>query len=36
MAERFGSFEFEFLASDADYPSLKPEIQSIVDTFKLE
>ncbi|MES2569004.1 MAG: hypothetical protein V4710_02995 [Verrucomicrobiota bacterium] len=36
LAEKFGSFEFEFLASDTDYPSLKPEIDILINTFKLE
>lgn len=36
MASNFGSFEFQFFSPAADFPALKPEIQTMIDTFKLE
>jgi len=31
-----GAFSFEFLYQDTDYEQLKPEIQTVIDTFRLE
>lgn len=35
MAEISGSFSFEFLLPAADYERLKPEIRTVIDTFRI-